>query len=88
MSRRTIKKLLRRAEEAMLDERFADAEAIYRRMFDAFNDSAPSLLDHAGCIYGLVRALFLLNRDSEATALAESAIDVLSVPRETVQLAA
>jgi hypothetical protein len=87
MSRRTIKKVLRRAEDAMREERYADAESIFRYLLDSFEASPPSLLDHAGAIYGLVRALHAQDESDRAIAVAESAARMLE-SRRAVELAA
>ena len=87
MTRRAIKKALRRAEEAIREERFVDAERIYRGLFDAFNNARPSLLDHAACIYGLISTLALMQRTDDAINLSEAAVDILGA-RSDMQVAA
>jgi hypothetical protein len=88
MTRRAIKKALRRAEDALRVERFSEAANIYDDMLRAFEVERPSLLDHAATLYGKVRALHAMGRESEAAALAESAIDILAGKRELVETAA
>ncbi len=79
MTRRAIKKWLRRAEDALREERFADAAGIYDEMLHRFEEETPSLLDHAGVIFGKVRALHGLDYEREAIAVAESAGDLLRI---------
>lgn len=85
MTRRATKKMLRRAELAFSQERFHDAERTYRDMISRFQDSAPSLLDQAACLIGLIRTLYAMNRDSDAVVVAESAGDILCVPVERIE---
>jgi hypothetical protein len=87
MSRRAIKKMLRRAEEAIRDERFDDAEIIYRRMLDAFSITTPSLLDHAGAIWGLVQTLHYKNQTERAIQLADEARNIIAAREQLVAAA-
>ena len=87
MTRRAIKKALRRAEEAIREERFVDAERIYRGLFDAFSISRPSLLDHAACIYGLISTLAIMQRTEDAIELSNAACEILEA-RKAMQIAA
>jgi hypothetical protein len=87
MSRRAIKKMLRRAEEAIRDERFDDAENIYRRMLDAFSITTPSLLDHAGAIWGLVQTLHYKNQPERAIQMAQEAGNIIAARQQLVAAA-
>lgn len=88
MARRAIKKALKRAEEHLREGRFADAAAVYDELLRRFEQEPPSLLDHAGVIYGKVRALHGLGDHQEAIAYAESAVEILSVHRPLTEVAA
>jgi hypothetical protein len=79
MTRRATKKALRKAEEAMICGRYADAAAVYDAMLKDFEDEFPSLLDHAAVIWGKVRALHGMGDEVAADELAESAVYLLSV---------
>jgi type VI protein secretion system component VasF len=78
MSRRTIKKLLRRAEDAFRNECYAEDEGIYRSMLDRFQQSPPWLLDHAACLYGLIQTLHFSGQSERAQHLAAQAVEILT----------
>ena len=88
MSRRATKKLLRKASIATQEERWHDAEVLYGELLSAFGENAPSLLDYAGCTFGLIRTLYALNRDIEAINLAEDVCRQLSDKDEVLVQAA
>jgi hypothetical protein len=87
MTRRAVKKALRRAEEALQAQRYLEAHGIYAGLLMALEGSEVSLLDHAACIYGLVRALHALEQTQAAIDLAESAVERLSADQR-VEVAA
>jgi hypothetical protein len=78
MTRRATKKTLRRAEQAFEEQRYADGEELYLELMEGFKFAAPSLLDYAACIFGLIRILYATNRDEQAQSLAHSAYLTLS----------
>lgn len=87
-SRSPIKKALRRAEDAIRERQFADAAEIYGRLLRSFEAEVPSLLDHAGALYGMILALRGLGDEKEANALADSAVEILSIHRNLTEIAA
>jgi hypothetical protein len=87
MTRRAIKKMLRRSEEAIREDRPGDAECIYRTLLEAFQTEPPSLLDHAAAIYGLVKSLHAQDETERAIAVAQSACSILA-ERQPVEVAA
>ena len=78
MTRRATKKMLRRAEQALREQRCFEAEEIYMTLMNHFESEPPSLLDYVACVFGLIRTFYATNRDEEARALAYSAYLVLS----------
>lgn len=87
MARRATKKLLRRAEEALNERRLVEAERMYGELLTRFEQITPSLLDHAACVFGLIRTLYALDRDDDARAVAEDAHRLLS-PKNLLETAA
>jgi hypothetical protein len=77
MKRRATKKMLRRAEQAFSEERYADAEQIYGQLLADFDLAGQSIYDYAACVFGLLRTLYTTNRDDEAISLAQSASQTL-----------
>lgn len=77
MTRRATKKMLHRAESAIREERFADAEETYRQLLIRFEHATPSLLDFAACVVGLIRTLYASGQDHEAIIMAERAPELL-----------
>jgi hypothetical protein len=78
MTRRAVKKALRRAEEALQAQRYLEAHSIYAGLLMMLEGSQTSLLDHAACIYGLVRTLHALEETQAAIDLADSAVERLA----------
>lgn len=87
MTRRGARKALRRAEEAFQAQRYSEAQIIYGELLTELEACDASLLDHAACIYGLVKTLHAMEQSQAAVELAESAIERLSA-RQPAEIAA
>jgi hypothetical protein len=81
MRQRSIIKMLRRAEEALRDERALEGESIYRTLLEAFEEEQPSILEHAAAIYGLIRSLHAQGETERAITVAENACSILASRR-------
>lgn len=78
MTRRAIKKLMRRAEEALSEERYRDAEVIYSSMLHEFRRETPSLLDHAACLFMLIQTLHAQGQTEQAIELSDRAPEIIA----------
>jgi hypothetical protein len=78
MTRRAIKKLMRKAADAIAAGRYNDAEKIYLQLLNAFENGYGSLIDHAACIYLLSVALDGQERYDESLELTGFAGELLS----------
>jgi len=87
MTRRAIKKLMRKASDALIAARYHDAEKIYLQLLNAFDDGSGNLLDHAACIYLLSVALDGQQRYEESLELSGFASELLSRYGLSVQAA-
>lgn len=87
MTRKAIKRRLRRAEAVFFEDRYAEAELVYRSLLEKFQRSDPSFLDRVACIYGLIQSLHFQGETAEASALAQRASYLLEPGRAKVPVA-